>query len=204
MKLRYLKQAVLALLATLAFFITARPAGAQTAIGSGADSSFIVIQAPDFGTLYYQVYYNYSASLNLDTYFLLTQITTAVPALSINYTNYGSAEAPNYFINSITYNGTTLSNSNTPPDFSPSWFQSVSGGQSGYPTASPIASGAWQDGSGISAPYRLIAPGSWDGLVFGEYGDQPTVLPVPEPTQWMLFGAGGVFLLLTQRRRTRA
>jgi len=202
MKFRNLAQTAFAILAAVA--LAASAARGQTIIGTGNSSSYLVIQAPDtpaFGSLFYQVFYNYDPGVNLDTYYLLNLVTAADPTLSINYINYGSPDAPNYFIDSITHSGTTLTGTSTPP-FSPFWYQAVSGGESGSPVIAPIASGAWQEGSGVSV--RYITPGSWDGFVYGEFGDNPSIAPVPEPSSWLLLGAGGAFLLLLKRRKTHA
>lgn len=189
----------LAAFAALTLAFTAA-APAQTLVGTGNSSSFLVIEAPGFGSLVYQVFYDYNPSVDLDTYFLMNLADTADSSLSISYINYaGPGDPPNYFVNAITYAGTTLTNTGS-PTYSPFWYQSVSGGESGYPAAVPIDSGIWQEGSGISLPSRVIAPGSWDGFVYGEFGDEPSISPVPEPAAWLLFAVGGAALLARRRR----
>ncbi len=157
-------------------------------IGTGTASSYLVIQAPAFGTLFYEVFYNFNPSIDLDSYYLLGLVDAALPQIQFDISNFGSPESPNYFLNGITYNGTTLTGVSAPP-FEPFWYQSVSGGENGYPTVVPIASGAWQEGGGLS--YRYITPGSWDGFVYGSYGDAPTIAPVPEPGVYALLVIGG-------------
>lgn len=174
---------------------------APITIGSGPDSSFLVIESSGFSdtSLLYEVRYTYSPMETFDSFDLLQIVQSADPLISFALINYGSAGAPNYYLNSITYNSVTFTNTAW-PDTGPYWAHSVSGGEAGYPTAEPIATGIWTSGSGISDPYRLIQPGSWDGFVFSE-GDAPGIAPVPEPGTVVLFGLGFGLILLTLRRR---
>jgi len=38
--------------------------------------------------------------------------------------------------------------------------------------------GSWSQGSGISAPFRFVEPGSWDALVYADFETPPGVRPI--------------------------
>ncbi len=171
----------------------------QILIGTGEDVSYAVIEAAPFGPpLVYE--YHYTSSAPLDGYALFSAIDSAESDLSLSFLNFGSEESPNYFLNSITYGSTTVTS--TPfPEIGPFWTQWVSGGEAGFPQASPIDSGVWSFGSGISAPYRAIGPESWDGFVFNMGDTPPSISPVPEPQTAVLLLAGITVVLWMLRRR---
>ena len=173
----------------------------QILIGTGEDVSYAVIEAEPFGApLVYEYHYTYNPSAPLDGYSLLSAIDSAEADLNLSFLNFGSEESPNYFLNSITYGSTTVTS--TPfPEIGPFWVQWASGAEAGYPEASPIASGVWSFGSGISAPYRTIGPGSWDGFVFNMGDTPPSISPVPEPQSAILLLAGITVVLWMLRRR---
>jgi len=195
-----LRRAALAALASLSLFTSA--SRGQTIVGTGTSSSFLVIEAGVFGApLVFEYRYTETPGLDLDTHVLLTAVDAADPDLEFSFVNFGS-DSPSYFLDSITYNGTTLTN--TPfPDVGPFWFQSVSGGLAGFPTGEPIASGTWSDGSGLSIPFRTIQPGSWDGFVYGDFGDYPSIAPVPEVSSLILLWGGLAAVVFFIRRRKR-
>lgn len=172
-------------------------------VGTGDDISYLVIQASDFGPdpLVYAYHYTYDSDNPLNSYELFTAIVGAEPFLDASFINYGDSLDPNYFLTAITFHGTTLTNVGA-PTYSPYWAQWVSGGEAGFPTAAPIAAGTWTLGSGMSAPYRFLAPGSWDGFIYNDGNTAPDISPVPEPTVLAFLGAGGFALLF--RRRLRA
>ncbi|MFV0415791.1 MAG: hypothetical protein ACK5NG_05435, partial [Chthoniobacterales bacterium] len=118
--------------------------------------------------------------------------------LTGTFNNYGTVADPNYFLNNLNYNGINLVNTSTPP-YTPYWSQWVSGGKAGFPTGSPVAEGSWSFGSGLSAPWRELAPGSWDGFVFGDGLSSPSIAPVPEPT--VIYFLGGAAILFYLKRR---
>lgn len=161
------------------------PAFAQTltgTIGSGANASYLVIEAGDFGApLTFEYLYDYNPADPFDTYAMMTAIDAAVADLSFSYINYGTLDEPNYILDAVTYQSVTLTNTAWPA-VGPFWTQWVSGGLAGYPTAEPVSSGSWGFGSGISEPYRQVEPGSWDGFIFNEGGSAPSVAPIPEPS----------------------
>jgi hypothetical protein len=154
------------------------PAQALTIIGEGPDVSYALIEADEFGDdpLVYQYRYDFDSSAPLDSYALFTGIDSAVPELNLGFINFGDEVSPNYFLNSITYGTTTLTN--TPfPLIGPFWAQWVRGGQAGFLDLVPVPSSEWQFGSGISYPYRVIEPDSWDGFVFSQESRPPSIAP---------------------------
>ncbi len=163
-------------------------------IGNGAQTYHFVLESPNIGVRQYAVHLDGAT----DAYDLIYAVSAEDAAISMSITNWGSPTQPNYFVNSITYNGVTEANTTSSP-WVPSWGHWVSGGQAGYPTASPVVSGTWSSGSGISSPYRLVELGSWDALVYGDSTTQPSVVPVPEPSVALLLGAG--LLAIARRRR---
>ena len=169
--------------------------GATIEVGSGPLSSNLVLESPNIGTRTYVINYGTGPSAPVDTYDLFTAVLAAESQLTATILNFGTASEPNFFITGLTWNGVTETNTATDP-FTPSWVQWVSGGEAGFPTAAPIASGPWTLGSGISEPFRTIAPGSWDALV---YADFDTVPSVPEPGSLPLV-AGAIALALIRCR----
>jgi len=181
--------------------LSASLAGAANIIlGTGPDVSYLVLESPNIGSRTYEIYYTYSTGSPLDTWGLLQIVDSAESDLSISAGNFGTAQEPNYFISAITWLGVTETTTGA-PTYAPYWVQSVAGGLAGYPTGVPVAEGSWSEGSGVSAPFREIAPGSWDGLVYGAYGDVPSVNPVPEPVASVMVFMGSALLLLRRRAR---
>lgn len=176
----------------------------QIQIGTGPDSSFLVIEATDFGTnpLVFQWNYTYNASTPYTTADMLTAVDT-LSTLDLNFTILYSGT----FLDAIEYQGITLTNEFIPP-YSPFWAQWVSGGTSGSPLVA-MPSGTWSAGYGITN--RELAPGSWDGFIFnGEYDSNPpyavisappSIVPVPEPSTLALIALATISLLLYGRKR---
>lgn len=201
-KLKHLA-AIATIAAALIAFVSCPPAAhAQTpvTVGSGPDSSFLVIEGFTSGPLVFELRFTHNAATPLDGHDLLTAVLAAHNELMVDFVNFGTAEDPSFFVNSITYQSQTLVN--TPfPDVGPFWAQWVSGGQAGFPTPQPVANGTWEFGSGLSEPFRVLEPGAWDGYIFNEGDDAPSVSPVPEPgSLFLVLGAAGC--LLVSRRRT--
>jgi hypothetical protein len=167
---------------------------ANVIIGSGPDTSYLVLQSTNLGIRTYEINYTFGSSAAQDGYFLLSQVLGSVPTLTAALTNYGSAATPNYFVSQFSFNSITEGSAG--PNY---WAQWVSGGAAGYPSASPIASGTWTSGSGMSAPSRLIAPGSWDAFYFSDGRTAPSVSPVPE-TSSALLAVLGSFVIFRRRR----
>ncbi|MES2924106.1 MAG: hypothetical protein V4819_21320 [Verrucomicrobiota bacterium] len=170
-----------------------------TVLGSGPDSSFLVLESPNLGVRTYEIRYTYNSG-NQDGYFLLSQVLASNSSITTVMSNYGTPSVPNYITDSFTLN--SLTEANTPwPDPGPAWSHWVSGGQAGWPTAAPIASGTWQFGSGMSSPFRSIEPGSWDAFYYSDGLSSPSVAPIPEMSSAMLGILGS--LVTFRRRRNR-
>jgi hypothetical protein len=193
---------VLALATASALLPCARAQTLTGTVGTGPDASYLVIEATAFGSpLTFEYLYSYNPADPFDAYFLMTAIDTSFTDLEFTFINFGTLDEPNYFLDTISWQGTPLTNTGA-PTFSPYWAQWVSGGEAGFPTAAPVASGSWSFGSGVSGPYRIIQPGSSDGFVFNDGSVAPSVAPVPEPTAaFLLLGSTAVFLIRRRARR---
>lgn len=168
-------------------------------VGVGDDVSYAVIQADTFGTpIVFAYHYTYDSSNPFDAYFLFNEVAAALPELTLGWVNYGDDDEPNYFLQSVTYYSDTLI-STAWPDVGPYWAQWVAGGESGFPFAVPIASGVWTYGDGMSSPYRLVQPGSWDGVIYNDGSVPPDLIPEPS-TAWLLFSCGAVVCFLNRRK----
>lgn len=151
-------------------------AAAPIPIGTGPDRSFFVIESPNIGTRTYQIHYTHDPASPKDGAFLLNQIAGSDSSLAFQI--FGST---NIFVNAVTFNGVTETGASAAP-WVPFWAHWCAGGGAGFPSAQPISSFSWTSGSGLSWPYRAIAPGSWDGLIFSDGATSPTVaLPGPFP-----------------------
>lgn len=178
--------------------------GATIDIGSGPENSHFVLESPNLGIRTYQIHYGDGGApppSPLDGYGLLSLILAFEPDLTATFFNFGTAESSNYIVNELTYKGVTETNNSTEP-WVPSWTHWVAGGEAGFPSAEPIAGDSWLSGFGISAPYRLVASGSWDALVFADFTTPPSGRPIPEPQGLLLLVLGS--LLLGGRRRHHA
>lgn len=151
-------------------------------VGAGDSTSQLLIEAPAFGTLDYRVSYDFQPDTGQDAFFLLSVIIsndsrlTADPVIS-----GGAGGTENYFVSSFTFDGATQT---TPSDFSQFFNHYVSGGEAGFPAdaVAPVPFNQWTSGSGVSGPFREVAPNSSDALIFGTFGTQPSSAPVPEPS----------------------
>ena len=172
---------------------------ANILVGSGPDTSYFVLESPNIGSRTYEISYTYDASAMQDGFSMLDSLLGADAMLTADFANFGTAMDPNFFVNSFTFNAVTEVSVSSSP-FVPYWAHWVSGGEAGFPTAAPVATETWSAGSGISSPYRLIVPGSWDALVYNDGVTAPSVAPIPEPSALLLVTAGSLVLL--RRRRS--
>lgn len=190
-----------ALLASVVAILSGSPLRAAVIqIGTGPLISNFVLESPNIGLRTYAIHYDGGGGGPVDTYDLFVAVLAAEPDLDVTIFNFGTPSEPNYFINDITWDGVTETNTGIDP-FVPTWVQWASGGESGFPAASPIPAGQWTLGSGISSPFRLIEPGSWDALVFADFSTLPSVVPVPEPQGVILIALGAIVLTTTRRHR---
>ncbi len=191
----------------LAFFTgaTTEIIHGQIQIGTGPDSSILVIEAAEFGPpQVYQWNYTYNPLAPFSTADLIAAVDSAISGLNFTLL-YGGT-----FLDAIEYSSLTLTNEFNPP-YAPFWAQWVSGGKSGIPLESK-PDGVWSAGFGITA--REIAPGSWDGFRFnGAYDVEPpydvisappSLSPIPEPSAVALLAAGGILLVTYARKRLHA
>jgi hypothetical protein len=185
----------LSALAGFALLSTAAHA-ANIIVGIGSNTSYLVLESTNIGVRTYEV--RYTSSPGQDGKFLLDQVLAGDSSLTMAFTNFGSIPAPNYILDSITHNSVTEINAGF-PTFSPYWAQWVSGGDAGFPAAMPVPNGSWTAGSGMSSPYRFIAPGSWDAYVYSDGSILPSVTPVPE-TSSLSFAVLGALLILRRRK----
>ncbi len=167
---------------------------ANIIVGTGNDTSYLVLQSTNLGVRTYVVHYTYNAGSPQDGYFLLDTVLTSDPSL------HASVGLPgNRFLSRMEYNSVIEEYDGTNY-----WAQWVSGGL-GYQGPPPDynfdpgipALGEWTEGYGIST--HTIAPGSWDALFFSDGLSKPSVAPVPETSSAVFVVLGS--LVIFKRRR---
>lgn len=199
MKLNITRRGFLGALASLCLFPSLCPA-ANIVVGTGNDTSYLILQSTNLGVRTYEIHYTYNAAVPRDALFLLSSAAASDPALGYSLVNYGTESAPNYFLDSISLNGVPESGSFAPPWTW--WTHWVAGGWgSEAPTydfdPGPVAFGTWKVGYGISS--RTIEPGSSDLLFLSDGSVAPAFSPIPEPASLVLL-ASGSFLIFRRRR----
>ena len=205
MKLSQSRRGFLAVVVAGACLLPTVSSAATIAVGSGPDSSFLVLESPNFGVRTYEVHYTYLPGQQQDGYFLLSQVLSFDSSITANLGNGGTAEVANYFINSFTYNSVIEEGAPDPP-YTPYWVHWVSGGK-GFQDQPPTYSfnpgvpdpGIWTTGYGISAPFRLITPGSWDALYFSDGNSAPSIAPIPETSSILLALLGSLAIFKRSR-----
>lgn len=174
---------------------------ANIIVGSGSDASYLVLQSTNLGVRTYEVHYTYNPTSPIDAAFLLAQAKAGDAALNYTLLNYGSTSSPNYFVDSVSLNGTPEAGSSEPPWTY--WTHWVSGGwgfQNPDYSFNPgaVAFGSWEIGYGISS--RTIQPGSTDALFLSDGNSTPSIAPVPETSSAVLALLGSVVIF--KRRRS--
>ena len=172
-------------------------------VGTGSDSSFLIIDSPNIDERTYEVFYDFDSANPLGADDLLSIIGSEDSSIMFELGNFG--DPTNQFLNSITFDGVTEAGGDNI-----GWIQWSAGGGAGFPTPNPIEGGEWTLGSGVSAPFRAVEPGSSDTVIFtnplfNEAGDfvpappsfDPVVVPEPSGLALLAFGS----LLLVGRRQ---
>lgn len=193
MKLSQLRRGFLAVVIAGICLLPSVSSAATTVVGTGPDTSYFVLESPNMGVRSYEIRYTFNSTTPQDAGFLLNQVLANDSLVTADI-----AGTTNLFVRSFTFNSITEANTPTTP-FVPSWAHWVFGGQAGFPGASPVTASDWVLGSGISAPYRLIAPGSSDAFRYADFDTKPSVAPIPEPGSLLLFAGASLTLFLRKR-----
>jgi hypothetical protein len=196
MKLSQSRRGFLAVVIAGACLLPSISSAATTVVGTGPDTSYFVLESPNLGLRTYEIRYTFNSTTPQDASFLLDQVLVADSSVTASFLNFGTPTAPNLFVSSFTFNLVTETGGSNPY-----WAHWVFGGEAGFPKAEPVTASDWVSGSGISSPYRLIAPGSSDALYFSNGSTGPSVAPIPEPSV-ALVALLGSFMWLASRRRT--
>lgn len=191
---------LLAVLAGTCLFPSVSQA-ANIIVGTGSDTSYLILESTNLGVRTYEVHYTYNASAPQDSAFLVAQAVAGDSALGVSLDDYGNAQFPvNYFVNYFSLNSVEESGSSSPPYIY--WAHWVAGG-AGFQNpdgsynsgAAPAAS--WTLSYGIST--HLIQPGSSDSLFLSDGLVEPSVAPIPETSSALLAILGSVVIF--KRRR---
>jgi hypothetical protein len=157
---------------------------APISVGTGADTVEVLFNWPDTFVADYLVHYGTGPASTIDGYDA-TQAALADTNLSLTWSNFGTAQDPNYFLDVATYSGGHTGDSATfdflsaPNNFWAEWIQQ---------------DGPWTFGGGASID--ILSDGGKIGWVFGNDG-----VPVPEPTGAFLLVAGAITLKRRSPRR---
>lgn len=162
--------------------------------GTGKDVVYVSLESPTWGIRHYKVRFDYSATNAFDGYDAFNTINLNDPDITLNWQSSSFGQ----YLKSIQLAGYAKEeNSSTAPYVY--WAQWVAGGKAGHPVANDVPFNSWTFGSGVSAPYRIITPGSNEVFVFGT-GAAPSFNPIPEPSFAMvLLVAGGAVFLKRKR-----
>jgi hypothetical protein len=199
MKLSQSRRGFLAVVIAGACLFPIHSYAANIIVGAGNDTSYLVLQSSNLGVRTYEINYTYDSGNPQDASFLLNQVLANDLSVTASVLNFGTVSAPNLFVNSFTFNSVTETSASSSP-FVPYWAHWVFGGEAGFPTALPVTASDWVSGSGISSPFRLIAPGSSDALYYSNGSTRPSVAPIPEPSV-TLTALLGSWVLVARRRR---
>ncbi len=179
-------------------------------VGTGLDIAYLVI---DESTLYstpleFVYHYTYNSANTLTLYDLLEYIASdSSSGLSISTTYYTNWNA--HFLDSITYDGTTVSGTNAADGSSIYWSLYVSGV---LDDGNTTATNEWSSAnSGMDS--ITILTNSWSGWTLGSYAGgtetstAPSVLiaavPEPETVPFLLLSVMTLFFLLRWRSSDR-
>lgn len=192
---------LLAVVAGTCLFPSASQA-ANIIVGTGSDTSYLILESTNLGVRTYEVRYTYNASAPQDSAFLVAQAVAGDSALGVSLADYGNAQFPvNYFVNYFSLDSVEEWGSSSPPWTY--WVHWVAGGE-GYqnpdfsynPGAAPADS--WTLSYGIST--HTIQPGSSDALFLSDGNAAPSVAPIPETSSALLAVLGSAVIFKRRRR----
>jgi hypothetical protein len=176
-----------AALAASVVIATSRSLFAQAmSVGTGPDMVQVLFNWPDGFVADYDVYYGSGPSSTIVGYDA-TEDCTADPNLSLTWTNYGTTQDPDYFLDIASYtgghtgNGDTYNGVTAPNNYWHEWYTN---------------GGPWIFGDGASVD--TLDNGGEIGWVFGS-----NATPVPEPTSCATL-VGAAVLLMRRRRGIEA
>jgi len=174
---------------------------ANIIVGTGSDTSYLILESTNLGVRSYEVHYTYNSSAPQDSAFLVGQAVAGDSALGVSLSDFGNAQFPvNYYVDYFSLNGTQEWGSSSPPW---TWWAHWVAGGLGYQNpdttynSGAAADDSWTLSWGIST--HTIQPGSSDALFLSDGMAQPSVAPIPETSSALLAILGSVVIF--KRRR---
>lgn len=170
-------------------------------VGSGNDTSYLILESTNLGVRTYEVHYSYNPTTPQNSAFLIAQAVAGDPALGVSLADYPTPQFPvNYFVNYFALNNVQELGSSSPPWTY--WAHWVAGG-AGYQdtnfnyNSGPVDAASWTTSYGIST--HTIQPGSSDSLFLSDGIAAPSAAPIPECSSALLAILGSVIVF--KRRR---
>lgn len=198
--------ATLAFLASISSLKSAVLAGVDPVsftVGSGPDVSYLLIDesALSSAPLLFAYRYTYDSNTPISGYGLLHEVAKLS---SLDFTTIFYDGGLGNSLDSVSYGGITVS-SFAPPDWSTGtyWSYYLAGGSE---VDEPVPSGLWKYAA-VGMDSRFITPGSWDGWTLAgwtpDFGEAPSISPVPEPAPLPLavFSLAGLFFFIRWKQK---
>ncbi len=177
---------------------------ANIIVGSGSDTSYLILESTNLGVRTYEVHYTYNASAPQDSAFLIAQAVAGDSALGVSLGDFPTEQFPvNKFVNYFSLNSVEEWGSSSPPwTYWAHWVAGGLGYQNGDPdydfnSGAPAAE-SWTLSYGIST--HTIAPGSSDALFLSDGNSAPSVAPIPETSSALLAVLGSVVIFKRRRK----
>lgn len=175
---------------------------ANIIVGTGNDTSYLILESTNLGVRSYEVHYTYNASTPQDSAFLVGQAVAGDSALGVSLSDFGNAQFPvNYYVDYFSLNNVEEYGSASPPW---TWWVHWVAGGTGYQNpdttynSGAAADDSWTLSWGIST--HTIQPGSSDALYLSDSTVQPSVAPIPETSSALLAILGSVVIFKRRRR----